>query len=114
MTQTERPPNATPERSQVSFVTLRRSRISRWRFRQADYKPHAGDASSGRIAPPIFQSVSFRHGQRLSPRQSCSDCTIATRGYSFREGQVPRLRKTVNWWILLPKQPSCDEKYHGK
>jgi hypothetical protein len=29
-----------------------------------DCRSHAGDASSGRTAPPIFQSVSFRQGQR--------------------------------------------------
>ena len=30
-----------------------------------DCRSHAGDASSGRTAPPIFQSVSFRQGQPL-------------------------------------------------
>ena len=27
---------------------------------------HAGDASSGRTAPPIFQSISFRHEQAVT------------------------------------------------
>jgi Pyridoxal-phosphate dependent enzyme len=31
---------------------------------RSDCRPHAGDASSGRAAPPIFQSVSFRQGHR--------------------------------------------------
>jgi hypothetical protein len=32
-----------------------------------DRRSHAGDASSGRTAPPIFQSVRFRQGQLSRP-----------------------------------------------
>ena len=51
-----------------------------------EMSPRASSLFSG------FPADSRYHGWRSSPRQSCSDCIIATRGYSFREGQPARSR----------------------
>jgi len=49
--------------------------------RRPDFRSHAGDASSGRTAPPIFQSVSFRQGQ--------APLRVRCRGPGPRGGRSP-------------------------
>ena len=34
--------------------------------------------------------------ERLLPRQFCSDCIIATRGYDFREGQLLKIEAKID------------------
>src|SRR2546425_4970091 len=51
---------------------------------RSDCRSHAGNASSGRTAPPIFQSVSIRQGQRRLyasyPRISFKACSQGAAG----------------------------------
>src|SRR4029077_5165003 len=58
-------------------------------------RSHAGDASSGRTAPPIFQSVSFRQGQdcntNISERRFSTETRVVGR-YATKSAIFPNFR----------------------